>query len=269
MEDLAQPTSSVKKLVLTALLIVLIVLTLFVRTTTVEKVFEPLDNISKEYLENTLTKSALTYASVRVIHAAISIAKGSTIEPPFTTVAVGEVLTPVADLLEKFSDLLLIAIASLGAQRIFLELSQANALLIFVPIGSLLIIASLWLNLKWASRWGLRIIAIGLVFRLIIPLMTTGAFMISQGFLANEYQYSMQVLLTEEQNAVEATENRGLVDRAKEWASSVEKKLSELKSRAEQLTKSVITLFSIFVFETIIFPLFSLWIFHRVLTKLF
>lgn len=267
MEDITESKIPVKKLLLTTALLLLITLTVAFRSTTVERIFAPLDSVAKEYLETTLTKTAITYASARVVHATISIAKGSTVNPPFASVAVGEVLTPVADLLQKLSDLLLLAIASLGAQRILLEISQANAMLLFVPIGSLLVIASLWLDLKWARDWGIKLLAVGLIFRLMIPVMATGAYVISSSFLASEYEVSSQVLFVEESNALEATENKAWIDRAKEWVSSAEKRFYELKSRAENLTRSIITLFSLFVFEIVIFPLASLWIFHRIFVR--
>lgn len=269
MADLIRSSSLAKKIAITLLLALLVALTLFARSATIDRVFEPFDNLSKEYLNSTLTKIAITYGSVRVVYAAISLVKNSTINPPFSSIAIGELLTPVSDLLQNLSDLLLISIASLGAQRIFLELSQSYVTAIFVPIGSLLLIAGVWLDRSNLVRWGGRALVVGLLLRLVVPLMSVAAHTISVSLLSSEYQSSYAVLAAEETKSLEFAndEKRGLLDKIKSTIGNIEQEIGEIRSRVVGLSESVISLFIIFVFETIIFPLFSLWIAHLLLIR--
>lgn len=262
------------KITATILLLIVLVLTALqtTRVNTIDLVFSPIDERAKEYLEDSLKKAALTYAGTRVVHAGVALIKGTEINPPFATVSVGEILSPLSDLLERLSNLLLIAIASIGAQRIFLEITHSVAIAIFVPAGVFLMALSLWVQVwqKEIFAWGFRLVIIGFIFRLAVPIMAFSASLAHDYFLQKEYQKSSSVLLVAEASVQEAATDQGKkswYESAKEWTntSEITKKFSALKERAEELSFALITLFSIFVFETIIFPIFSLWILLKLL----
>ncbi|MDR1451325.1 MAG: hypothetical protein LBI57_03210 [Helicobacteraceae bacterium] len=237
-----------------------------------EALFAPLDKQAEEYLERTLTKTAFTYAGVRATHAIVSMFKGTQLHPPFVTLSVGEALSPVLDVIEKLSDALALAIVSLGAQRILMEVGSQIGLSIFVSVGAIILLFAIWIVKfqKPLAYWGARLLALGLVVRLIIPLTAFGASMIAERFLQAKYEESIADMEFQRSSLGENIlpgEETGFMEKIKNWASmeALSTKVDAFKERANALVKSFITLFSLFVFETIIFPIISLWL----LTRLF
>ncbi|MDR3347239.1 MAG: hypothetical protein LBN32_01360 [Helicobacteraceae bacterium] len=262
------------KIALSALLVALLLFSLLGRDKGFDALFEPIDTRAESYLERAVTNAAITYGTIRGIHAIIAIFKGTQIHPPFATIALGEALDPVQDLIERFSDVLLMAIVSLGAQRFLMEIGQMIGVSLFVSIASLLLLLGLWIH-KARERlmmWGARLIVLGLAARLIIPLLAYGAFIVGEVFLESRYSEAQSAIDAQQTeiklNSLPAVqEEQGFIDKIKGLVSTeaFSRQIEEFKERAENLAKSMITLFTLFVFQTLIFPLISLWI----LVKLF
>jgi len=87
----------------------------------------PLNEKTKEFLDNTLKNTLISYATVRLINGAVSIIKHSEIDiQPAgvgVNIAVGEILDPLDDLTERVSSLLFTGIVSMGVMEIFYNLS--------------------------------------------------------------------------------------------------------------------------------------------------
>ena len=238
------------------------------RAQTIDWLLSPVDARAEIYLETTLTKTAVTYAAARGVHAVVSILQGTQVHPPFLTVAAGEVLDPLRDLVERFSVLMLLATASVGAQRILMELGQWIGLGVIGAAGLALLMASLWVERYRAAlfRWGWRLAVAGLAFRLLIPLAAFAASQVSAELLESRYGGAM-TQLGMGQDAFESGvglspegENSWL-DRAKGWidADRLSKRLEGVAKEAETMVASLLTLFTLFVFETLLFPLATLW----------
>lgn len=241
------------------------------RESSFDAAFEPLDTRAKNYLENALTKSAITYGAVRGVHAVIAIFKGTQVHPPFVTLAIGEALDPVQDLIERFSDVLLLAIASLGAQLFLMQIGQWVGVQVFVAAGCALLFAGLWVKpaQKTLYAWGARAVVFGLAVRLMIPLIACFASASSEALLSERYnEANAQMELGQDALAqnVLPEQQSGFWDKIKGWTNTdaLAKHIEQFKRQAENLAKSMITLFTLFVFETIVFPLFSLWILTRI-----
>ncbi|MDR2638471.1 MAG: hypothetical protein LBC09_01375 [Helicobacteraceae bacterium] len=230
----------------------------------------PLDKQAEAYLERTLAKTAFTYAGVRAAQAVVSMFKGTQLHPPFATIAVGEALSPVSDMIEKLSDALLLAIVSLGAQRILMEIGAQIGLSIFVSAGALCLLAAIWIARfqKPLIYWGARLVVLGLAVRLLIPLTALGASAASEAFLQAKYEESISDMEAQRASLGESvlpSEEASFMDKLKNLASieAFKNKVEAFKERADALIKSFIALFSLFVFETIIFPLASFWLLSR------
>lgn len=268
-------TSRQSRLVWTAALSVLLLAALWgaVREQTFDRLLSPLDAQAERYLEETLTKTALTYAAARGVHAVVSVLQGMELHPPFVTVAIGEALDPVRDLIERFSNLMLLASASLGAQRLLMEIGQMAGLGVVAAAGIALMIAALWVERyrETLFLWGQRLVIAGVAIRLMIPLMAFGAAQMGDALLAARYADSIDRLELQkgamEVELVTPEPASGWVDRAKGWLGGEEftGKLEALKRQGEELVRSLMTLFTLFLFEALLFPLLSLWL----LSKLF
>ncbi|MDR2035023.1 MAG: hypothetical protein LBP89_10450 [Helicobacteraceae bacterium] len=262
-----------KKLFVSIALIALLIFSFWgaARERSFDYLFAPLDQKAEEYLERTLIKTAFTYASVRAAHAVVSLFKGTQVHPPFATISVGELLSPVLDMIEKLSDALMVAIASLGAQRIIMEIGGFIGLSFFVSAGSVLLLAGVWIT-KFKPllfSCGARLVVFGLAARLMIPLIACGASIASETLLQNKYEEAisgMEVQRGAFSESVLPSDGSGFMDKVKKWASldALSARIDALKNVAEELTKNFIALFTLFVFETIVFPIASLWILLRI-----
>lgn len=262
------------RFVLSVLLICVLMFSLFGRDKSYDLLFSPIDNRAKTYLEDALTQTAIVYGTVRGIHAVISVIKGTQVHPPFVTLSLGEALNPAEDLIEQFSNVLLIAIASLGAQRFMMEICSTLGIAIFMSIGCILLFAALWLRLgkDMCYMWGARLIVFALALRLIVPLMAYGADVASKMFLQRQLQEAQTIILEEKSvmgdRLMPGVSDAGFFGTIKTLTGTevVSKYLDTFKKRVESLLKSLITLFTLFVFQSIVFPLVSLWVLIKVFT---
>lgn len=94
-----------------------------------------LDIKGKELVDDSFTQAVVVFGSAKALNAVISLAQGTELDLPFFTVAIGEVLDPVNDLVEQFSLVMLASMTSLGIQKIMMSFVNNNAyntILLFV-----------------------------------------------------------------------------------------------------------------------------------------
>ena len=84
----------------------------------------PLDLPAEERIDEGLKRALISFASARTLNAVISMAQGTeTAVQPFgigVNLAPGQLLDPINDLVEKFSDLMLAASVAFGVQKLLL-----------------------------------------------------------------------------------------------------------------------------------------------------
>ncbi|MDR2904914.1 MAG: hypothetical protein LBU73_03065 [Helicobacteraceae bacterium] len=266
----------IAKIIASALAASLFLFAVFARDSGFDAAFRGVDERAEKYLEGTLAKTAVAYAAVRGIHAVVAIFRGTEVHPPFVTLALGEALDPVQDLIERVSDVLTLAIASLGAQRILMELGQMIGAAVFAAIGSLLILIGLWAR---AGRehfllWGARLVVFGFAARLLIPFMAVGADIASENLLASRFeQANAQVESDKNQilsEPIAANEDAGFFEKLKSFTSVevFKSRIENFKQKCENLAHSLVTLFTLFVFQTLVFPLISLFVLLKLCSAL-
>ena len=137
-----------------------------------------IDHYSHEYLDEALTTGAIVYATARGINAAVSMLQGTELEVFFATVSIGEALDPLDDLIERFSALLLIALGSLAAQKILLEIVSSAFFIVVTAAVSMAAIGSIWYPPLFAYRKAIiKVFTITVVgrFALSFVVLTTSA----------------------------------------------------------------------------------------------
>jgi len=98
-----------------------------------------LDSYSSEVLNTSIASWGSIYGSARGINALVSLLQSTEINIPFLTFTIGEVLDPVNDLIERFSDVVLIALGSLALQKILLVIvsdTLFNILLTIIAVAT-------------------------------------------------------------------------------------------------------------------------------------
>ncbi len=112
----------------------LLVVAIFVST--------PLYNtFSKRYIDNSLKGAVITYALLRSLNAGVSLIQKSSITLGVGiegNIAVGEVLDPINDAVERFSDMITLAIWALGSEKALYEVSKTKIVILVVVLLALI-----------------------------------------------------------------------------------------------------------------------------------
>jgi hypothetical protein len=222
-----------------------------------------------------LQRAIATYATARLLNGIISVAQGTQIAAAPAgigmTLSPGEILDPLNDLVEQFSEVMLVAIVAFGVEKMLLAIGASWAISLILSV-----VAGLWafLYLFGASvpRWLARIFLVLLVTRFAMPVSLMATDLVFEQFMASGYQESLTTIKTMQGEtgnlkAIDMEEKHGLWERLKgatvDALAETRAKLENLKQSAENAVDHVIDLMVIFVLETIILPIFFLWaLFH-------
>lgn len=240
----------------------------------------PLDARGAAYVERGLERALLTFASARTLNGVISVVQGTevAVQPAGVgmTLAPGQVLDPVNDLVERFSSVMLFAATSLGIQRVLLEISAwwPFNLLLAGLLG--LAVACLW----WpsASRrvgrpaWRLALLVIAL--RFFTPLAAMVGEACHASFLADRYTHARSGLEKSEtalgalgETAAGSAQDGSLFERARAVL-DVDQRVAAVRRAAGDVTDRTIDLIVVFVIETVLVPLGLLWLLLLVVRRL-
>lgn len=240
-------------------------------------IFKVADNPGEAYLEQSLQRALITFATARALNGVISVAQGTQIalEPAGVGVnfSPGEILDPINDLIERFSWVMLAASSSLGVQKLMLSIGA------WWPVTVALIVAlgvAVWG--LWQGAWSRpvfrlivgRVLVFTLLLRFAVPLVSLGGELIYSQFLAPTYtQASAELEATHQEigslneaSASQRDDGAGLLRRLGDLASEIgdwRAKLEQYRSVADSATRSALDLIVLFIFQTAVLPLLFLW----------
>ena len=134
-----------------------------------------IDETSIEYLDQTLKRATIAYGLCRATNALVSVLQEIEIGfEVFGTITLSpfEWLDPLNDLVERFSWVLLAAMASIGIQEFFIRLLP-DSIINFILLPGLF----MWLTGLWANKYlpinllviGKHLVLLAIVLRFIIP----------------------------------------------------------------------------------------------------
>ncbi|MGY2575481.1 hypothetical protein [Vibrio sp. C8] len=234
------------------------------------------------YQEDSITGAFTIYGIARALNAAISMLQGTDISVVVVSVSIGELLDPINDLIERFSWIVMMAIASLGIQKVLLSVvvSKAANLLIGAVVAGYL--AALWYK-PFAKYRNVSFKAICILFFI--------RFSLSMVFICNyaldvyyfsDQKNTAQAALVEtqtviEDNAVLAAENNAhesdsFLDKVKktfsetkEGFSSVQNKVSDITGSVESSISSLLDLIVFYILQTVLLPIAFLFVFYKAL----
>lgn len=132
-----------------------------------------LDEYSDNYTNDSILEAGVSYAIARGINGIVSVLQTSTVQAGVGlsgSIAFGEVLDPINDLIERFSHVMSLALGSLVFQKILLGVSAHGVFKLLIGVSGLTLIAAfLFKNIAviaWASK--LFIILIFVRFALVM-----------------------------------------------------------------------------------------------------
>lgn len=250
-----------------------------------------LDATTDAYFREAITKAGVAYATCRVINASVSIIKESSLqlEPAGIgiSLAVGQALDPIDDMIERLSDVIVTAITSLGVQKLTYEISVSLA----PPLIALCLFALsvlIWFeNARLASlqKLTMQILLLLAVARFCLPISS-----MANGYVQKHY-FEEQISAANNELALGSVE----LDKLKDFslpeidgflgtiensASFVKQKsilfknalvntVSNMGSIIENLLKLTFLYVGIFVIQVIILPLLSFWFLMKTANTLF
>ncbi|MFT5136506.1 MAG: hypothetical protein ACI9XU_000914 [Arenicella sp.] len=250
-----------------------------------------LDKVGLRQTEDGLNRALVTYGVSRGLNGVISVVQGTevAIEPVGIgmTFTPGQILDPVNDLIERFSTVVLISGTAFGIQRVFLEITSSTGFSAFVSFVTVLALLTFWFGRAKFARWKnpiYKVAIILLIVRFSVPAMAIAGEKFYQVFLAPQFETSSQQLLdtTEQLNKIQQEAEsstvptvgespKSLLDSARELYRSatnsldVRQHLEDFKTAAENISEHAIRLIVVFIFQTIILPLASIWLILKTL----
>ncbi len=249
--------------------------------------FSVLDAPSSKVVDESLQRAFVTFATARAMNAAISVGQGTevAIQPMGVgvTLAPGQLLNPINDLVENFSSLMMAACIALGAQKILINIGGHWVVSFLLTIAAL---SWAWFYYKKQNTigWLSRILVILLMVRFAIPLVTIGTDVLTQKYLMAEYNQNQKVIdsapkkVNEYKELTTKVPQTGLagvrdslnnyLSKAKE-AVDVESHYKRLQLAAEQWAKHIINLIVIFLLQTLIIPVLLIWILYAIVKGAF
>lgn len=203
---------------------------------------EVLDRGSSEYVDQALTRSALAYAAARGLNGVISVVQSTTFSFSVmggVSVAAGEILDPINDLVEQYSTLMKFSIGSLLIQAVLLEIVSHEFFKIATTISGAVLIGSLLVRanplLAVATRAFIFIVFLRFILLLVILLNSV----VSHVFIEEKTRADIQhltALSSEVNEAIEISEeDQQTRNNASAIVSGLRERRAELMSERQSL----------------------------------
>jgi len=246
--------------------------------------FSWLDNLAKEYTDEGIKRTLVTYAVSRSLNGVISVAQGTevAISPAGVgfTFTPGQILDPANDLIERFSWVVMMSGTSLGIQRIFISITSSSIIVWLLSFLCIFYAVILWSNKNkvsknWRTYFKKSLVLIAFM-RFSVPMIAVINEALFISFLQPQYEISqsqlemvstdIEVINELSKNEFKQNKNTGLMDKVEEWFDKTEQKLdfqtqiNSLKQAAADVSEQIINMIVVFVVQTIIFPLLFLWL---------
>ena len=276
--------------------ILVIVIGVLAYTSTLNRLLDQtfLQRIDKKgdlYLNEALERSIYTFAIVRGLNGVISVIQNTqvAISPAGVGVslAAGEILDPVNDLLERFSWVMMLSTCSLGLQEVLNEIGAWLGFTVLLTMAMVIIALAIWIphfgifNFRFL---GYRILVVSLIVRFCIPIVAIASDKVYHLFLADKYTQATQAL----DNFKKEIKDTGLVapDTQKAADDSVfadikkyyqnatglvqlRAKINALKDKMGNYVRYIFNLTIVFVIQTILIPLLVLWLLIKIVNYFF
>lgn len=271
MIEKTQTLQNVRKIVVITVLLVM----------TVISWLSILDTSATKLVDEGFKRALVSFASARALNAAISAVQGTEVVVHLgvgVTLAPGQLLDPVNDLVETFSNLMLAASVAFGMQKFLINIGSHWFISLLLTVTA---IGWGWTYLRQQQHfvWLPKLLAILLMIRFAIPVIAIGTDFLFKTYLNAEYtvnqqaisQAPSQVTMFKSSNTAkvensdwwEMAKNRvqAVVSEGKEIL-DLEARFKKLEQMAEKWTEHIVNLMVIFLLQTMVIPVLLIWILY-------
>jgi len=234
-----------------------------------------LDNYVEDYTTASITDAAITYATARGLNALVSMMQSSSIEAGVGfvsgSITIGELLDPINDMLERFSSVMTVVLASLAAQKVLL-LIASHKLFIYL-LASVGLAAILALNFGKAGIQNLffRAFLVLAFIRFCLAIAVALNSGVDLLFLDQQTRDNSAQIKVFQSNLLEISSAKKL-DAKSLRESSIEfwknLDMEELNRKVTVGIENFINLVAIYLLKTILFPLAFFYLTVYVIKKL-
>jgi len=227
-----------------------------------------LDDYGDRFTSKALTQAAVTYGVTRGINGLVSVLQSTQVSIGIASISPGEFLDPLNDLIERFSWIAMMAMASLGFQKLLLVMASSILFKTLLTItGVLFIYSALKMNGDKQNAM-MRLFVIALFLRFAVGAVVFANNIVEYYFLeetktkATENLSQTKISLSDI-NLNPAQEKRNIWDDLK--GSFTEGDEDEIKKQTENATSNILDLTVAYIAQAIIFPFLFLWGFYKIL----
>ena len=226
------------------------------------------DDFGDRYTTKALTQATVTYGITRGINSVVSVLQSTEVSIGIASVSPGEFLDPLNDLIERFSWITMMAMASLGFQKLLLLMASSLFFKILLTVTGSLLLGSLFLRDINMQQALLRFFVIALFLRFAVGGVVFANNLIEYYFLEQTKAEATQSLSAtklslNDMNAKTRQEDSGFWNGLKNSISAIDEE--EIKSQTENATSNILDLTVAYIAQAIIFPLLFLWGFYRMM----
>ncbi len=244
---------------------------------------QAIDEYGLNATEAGLSRALVTFGVSRGLNGVISVVQGTevAVEPVGIgmTFTPGQILDPVNDLVERFSTVVLVAGTAFGLQRVALEVTATHYYNWLVTGIVILALVFLWFGRRypeWLKISIYKAATVLLIVRFAIPVLAIGGESFYQTFLASQFnessaqlQQTSQELGDLQESATvtdQSTDEPGLLESARRLVKSatssldVKQHIEDFTAAAESISEHAVRLMVVFIFQTVVVPLLSLWL---------
>jgi hypothetical protein len=254
--------------------------------------FSSIDRGAEAVIDENMKRATISFAVARSINGVISIIQESelSIQPGGlgVSMAAGQFLDPVNDLIERFSWIMLLSLISLGIMKVLIHVSSWLSIDIFLSFGLLFILLGMFLTEN--KREILFAIAkkalIGaIIIRFAVPVVAHLNQKVYYSVLEGEYkvataeleQSNKELSKLDEDMEEKPTkeESSGWMSKFNDAKESVAKiadfkiKISAIKKTVGNMADTLVRLSVVFLLNTVLLPIGFLWLFMKVTRMLF
>lgn len=250
-----------------------------------------LDSVADRYFQDSITKAGVSYGVCRLINGTVSVIQQSSVqlEPAGIgmSLAVGQIVDPINDMVERLSDVLVLSITSLGIQELAYEISITLA----PPIcASFLFVLSVLLWLKKDTFFALQKVVLNVLIIVFIARFCLPVSSLANEFL-QEHFFEDKIIEANGKLAegmadlnslrdVDVPEYEGVLKTIENSASYIKNKSMDFKNAVsitlenkglivENLLKLTFLYLGVFVIQVLVLPLSIFWLLMRLVNALF
>ncbi|GLP96995.1 hypothetical protein [Paraferrimonas sedimenticola] len=259
----------------------LITISLLILATTLTAQMRFIDQPAEDYTDEALVNAGATYAAARVLNAGISSLQSIELSVGVASFSPGQMLDPLNDLIERFSWITMMALASLGVQKLGLVIIGSGMFNGILAALAVLALLTLWVKrFSVYSARAVALFALVALFRFSLAFMAVANAAVESYFLQEIKQEASQGIeraastqkanseLQSDSNA--SQQSQSLMESVQSaWESATSSvdgptdKIDRAIENINQAMANILDMIALFILQTILLPLLFLYLLKR------